>query len=147
MSSVLDIQYKKPKRFGGSAYVSILEQGLQLEGISKNNKLSYLVGARNRSNKNLLSRQETQGNYVPSSADLQGLITYQFNNKWQAEILGNISQTKFVLVPEFSQLTLLCSLLTSLPYLDLIYILKDRKETGIKQICLVSLLSISLEKI
>ena len=105
MSSVLDIQYNKPKRFGGSAYVSILEQGLQLEGISKNNKLSYLIGARNRSNKNLLSRQETQGNYVPSSADLQGLITYQFNNKWQAEILGNISQTKFVLVPEFSQLT------------------------------------------
>jgi hypothetical protein len=105
MSSVLDIQYKKPKRFGGSAYVSILEQGLQLEGISKNNKLSYLVGARNRSNKNLLSRQETQGNYVPSSTDLQGLITYQFNNKWQAEFLGNISQTKFVLVPEFSQLT------------------------------------------
>ncbi len=105
MSSVLDIQYKKPRRFGGSAYVSILEQGLQLEGISNNNKLSYLIGARNRSNKNLLSRQETQGNYVPSSADLQALITYQFNNKWQAEFLGNISQTKFVLVPEFSQLT------------------------------------------
>src|SRR6187431_620347 len=105
MSSVLDIQYKKPKRFGGSAYVSILEQGLQLEGISKNNKLSYLIGARNRSNKNLLSRQETQGNYVPSSADLQALVTYQFNNKWQAEFLGNISQTKFVLVPEYSQLT------------------------------------------
>ncbi len=105
MSSVLDIQYKKPKRFGGSAYVSILEQGLQLEGISNNNKLSYLVGARNRSNKNLLSRQETQGNYVPSSADLQAQINYQFNNKWQAEFLGNISQTKFVLVPEFSQLT------------------------------------------
>src|SRR6186713_1682609 len=105
MSSVLDIQYKKPKRFGGSAYVSILEQGLQLEGISNNNKLSYLIGARNRSNKNLLSRQETQGNYVPSSADLQAQINYQFNNKWQAEFLGNISQTKFVLVPEYSQLT------------------------------------------
>src|SRR6187549_3674451 len=105
MSSVLDIQYKKPKRFGGSAYVSILEQGLQLEGISNNNKLSYLIGARNRSNKNLLSRQETQGNYVPSSADFQALINYNFNNKWQAEFLGNISQTKFVLVPEYSQLT------------------------------------------
>lgn len=105
MSSVLDIQYKKPKRFGGSAYVSILEQGLHLEGISHNNKLSYIIGARNRSNKNLLSRQETQGNYVPSSADLQAQINYQINNKWQAEFLGNISQTKFVLVPEFSQLT------------------------------------------
>ena len=105
MSSVLDIQYKKPKRFGGSAYVGILEQGLQLEGISNNNKLSYLIGVRNRSNKNLLSRQETQGNYVPSSSDLQALINYQFNEKWQAEFLGNISQTKFTLVPEFSQLT------------------------------------------
>jgi hypothetical protein len=105
MSSVLDIQYKKPRRFGGSAYVSILEQGLELEGISNNNKLSYLIGVRNRSNKNLLSRQETQGNYVPSSSDLQALINYQFNEKWQAEFLGNISQTKFTLVPQYSQLT------------------------------------------
>ncbi len=105
MSSVLDIQYKKPKRFGGSAYVSILEQGLHLEGISKNNKLNYLVGVRNRSNRNLLSSQETKGNYVPASTDLQASINYQFNNKWQAEFLGNISQTKFTLVPEFSQTT------------------------------------------
>jgi CarboxypepD_reg-like domain/TonB-dependent Receptor Plug Domain len=105
MSSVLDIQYKKPKRFGGSAYVSILEQGLQLEGISNNDKLTYLVGVRNRSNRNLLSRQETQGNYAPSSSDFQALINYQFNKKWQAEFLGNISQTKFTLVPEYSQLT------------------------------------------
>ena len=80
MSSVLDIQYKKPKRFGGSAYISILEQGLQFEGHQKIN--SVICWRRNRSNKNLLSRQETKGNYVPSSADLQALITYQFNNKW-----------------------------------------------------------------
>lgn len=105
MSSVLDIQYKKPKRFGGSAYVGILEQGLHLEGTTTNNKLSYLVGVRNRSNRNLLSRQETQGNYVPSSADAQALINYQFNPKWQAEFFGNFSQTKFSLNPAFSQLT------------------------------------------
>ncbi|MEJ0102276.1 MAG: hypothetical protein WDO19_06880 [Bacteroidota bacterium] len=105
MSSVLDIQYKKPKTFGGSAYVSILEQGLHLEGITAKNKLTYLIGVRNRTNKNILSRQETQGNYVPSSSDLQALVTYQLNNKWQAEFLGNISTTKFTLIPEFSQLT------------------------------------------
>ena len=105
MSSVLDIQYKKPKRFGGSAYVGILEQGLQLEGSDKNAKFSYLLGVRNRSNRNLLSRQDTRGNYVPSSADFQALLNYQFSPKWQAELLSNISQTKFTLVPEFSQLT------------------------------------------
>jgi len=105
MSSVLDIQYKKPRSFGGSVYVSILEQGLQLEGASKKSKFTYLVGVRNRSNRNLLSRQDTKGNYVPSSADLQALLTYQLSPKWQAELLGNISKTKFTLVPEFSQLT------------------------------------------
>ena len=105
MSSVLDIQYKKPRSFGGSAYVSILEQGLHLEGVSGNDRLSYLVGARNRSNRNLLSRQDTKGNYVPSSADLQADIHYRFSDKWQAEFLGNISQTKFTLFPQFSQLS------------------------------------------
>lgn len=105
MSSVLDIQYKKPRNFGGSAYVGILEQGFHVEGVTAKNKLSYLLGVRNRSNKNLLSRQETQGNYVPSSSDLQALINYQFNSKWQVEFLGNISQTKFKLRPQFSQLT------------------------------------------
>ncbi len=105
MSSVLDIQYKKPKRFGGSVYVGILEQGVQLEGTSSNNKFTYLLGARNRSNRNLLSSQATQGNYVPSSSDFQGLFNYKFNDKWEAELLGNISKSKFSLVPEFSQLT------------------------------------------
>lgn len=105
LSSVLDIQYKKPKKFGGSAFISILEQGLQLEGTDKKNKFSYLLGVRNRSNRNLLSRQDTKGNYVPSSADFQALLSYQFSPKWQVELLSNISQTKFTLIPQSSQLT------------------------------------------
>lgn len=103
LSSVLDIQYKKPKSFGGSAYIGLLEQGVQLEGTGAKNKFSWLIGARNRSNRNLLSSQETKGNYVPSAADLQGLFTWEFNSKWTAEFIGNISGTKFTLEPEFSQ--------------------------------------------
>ena len=105
MSSVLDIQYNTPKKFGGSAYVGILEQGLHLEGTSNNNKFSFITGIRNRTNNNLFSQQEVQGSYVPRSTDFQALLNYQFNNKWNTEILGNISQTKFTLIPEFSQLT------------------------------------------
>ncbi|HEY0042010.1 MAG TPA: TonB-dependent receptor, partial [Flavisolibacter sp.] len=103
MSSVLDIQYNTPKKFSGSAYVSLLEQGAHVEGVAK--KFTYLLGARNRSNRNLLASQETQGAYVPSSSDLQALLTYQFNTKWSAELLGNVSTTKFSLLPETSQLT------------------------------------------
>jgi len=105
MSSVLDVQYKKPKSFGGTAYIGLLEQGFHVEGSTKNDRFTYLVGIRNRSNQNLLSSQETKGNYVPSSSDLQALLTYQLNSKNSIELLGNISRTKFKLLPEFSQLT------------------------------------------
>ena len=105
MSSVLDIQYKKPRSFGGSAYVSLLEQGFHVEGVAAKNKFTYLVGLRNRSNKNLLNSQETKGNYAPSSSDLQALFTYQLNDKNALELMGTFSQTKFTLVPQSSQLT------------------------------------------
>lgn len=104
MSSVLDITYKKPRHFGGSAYVGLLEQGFHLEGASKEEKFTYLVGVRNRTNRNLLSSQEVTGNYIPSSSDVQALLTYQANSKWLFEVLGNISQSKFTLYPEESKL-------------------------------------------
>src|SRR5690242_12129418 len=91
ISSVLDIQYKKPASFAGSAYISPLEQGLHLETLSKNKKLSLLFGVRSKTNRNLLSSQETKGNYIPSASDLQAYITYQFSSKLQLELLGIIS--------------------------------------------------------
>ncbi|MFC4232553.1 carboxypeptidase-like regulatory domain-containing protein [Parasediminibacterium paludis] len=105
MSSVLDITYKKPKDFSGSAYVGLLEQGLHLEGVGAKGKVTYNFGVRNRSTRNLLSSQETKGNYIPSSSDLQGLITYQASEKWLLEVLANVSATKFTLYPESSKLT------------------------------------------
>lgn len=105
MSSVLDIQYKKPKTFGGSVYLGLLEQGLSLEGTAAKNKFTYVIGLRNRTNKSLLSSQETKGNYIPSSSDLQALLTYQLNDNNSLELLGTISQTRFTLIPEFSQLS------------------------------------------
>lgn len=103
ISSVLDIQYKKPVSFGSSVYVSPLEQGLHLEGASKNKKLSWLFGVRNKTYKNLLSSQETKGNYVPSASDLQAYLTYKISQKLQLEVLGIISGSRFSLIPESAQ--------------------------------------------
>ncbi|MDP4245761.1 MAG: TonB-dependent receptor [Bacteroidota bacterium] len=105
MSSALDIQYRRPRSFGGSAYFGLLEQGLHLEGVSADKRFTYLLGARNRTNKNLVGSQETRGNYSPSSADLQGLFTYQLSDKDQLELMGTLSGTRFNLVPQSSQLT------------------------------------------
>jgi hypothetical protein len=114
MSSVLDIQYKKPhlpdssanaKRFGGSAYISLLEQGIYLEGINKDGRATYMISVRNKSNRNLLNSQETSGYYYPASTDVQASVTYKLNNKWQLEMLGIASATKFTLIPESVQKT------------------------------------------
>jgi len=100
MSSVLDIQYKKPVTFGGSAYVSLLEQGLQLEGSTKKGAVTWLAAVRNKNNRNLLSNQPTQGAYIPSASDAQAYITYQVNPKWQLELLGIFSTSSFSFFPE-----------------------------------------------
>ncbi len=105
MSSVLDIQYRKPKTTAGSAYVSLLEQGIHLEGVAKKGRVTYLAGIRNRSNKNLLSSQETTGSYIPSSTDIQAFITYELNKKVQFEMLGNLSFTTFSFFPQSAQKT------------------------------------------
>jgi len=105
LSSVLDITYRKPTKFGMDVYTGLLEQGLHLEGTANKNKITYEFGVRNRTNRNLVSSQETQGNYVPSSSDLQSLITWQASNKWELELLANLSGTKFTFFPQSSQLT------------------------------------------
>jgi hypothetical protein len=103
MSSALDIQYRKPTRFSGSFYLSSLEQGLHLEGA--NQKFSYLIGIRNRTNKALLGSQETKGTYSPSSSDVQGLFTWQLDRKDLLELMGTFSQTGFHVIPQTAQLT------------------------------------------
>lgn len=105
MSSVLDVTYNKPTTNGGSVYLGLLEQGLHLEGISNDKRVSYLIGMRNRSNRNLLSTQSTSGNYIPASNDLQAILGFQANNKLKLEALANFSGTKFTLFPQQAQLT------------------------------------------
>jgi len=108
MSSVLDITYKKPDTTtgnSGSAYVGLLEQGVHLEGLLAKNKVTYNVGFRNRNLKGLLGSQETKGNYVPSSTDLQAYITWQPSTRLLLELLANVGNTKFTLFPEESKQT------------------------------------------
>ncbi|CAN5393307.1 carboxypeptidase-like regulatory domain-containing protein [soil metagenome] len=103
MSSVLDIDYKTPKSFGGSAYMSLLGAGLHLEGISKNKKFTWLTGLRQKSNQFLLKNLDTQGDYKPSFTDIQGLLTYQLTKKTELSLLGNYSRNKYRVIPSTRQ--------------------------------------------
>jgi len=103
MSSVLDVTYKKPKEFGGSVMLSLLGAQAHLEGATKNKKLTYLIGARQKSNQYLLQSQPTKGQYNPSFTDVQGLINYKFNDRWEAEIIANYARNRFEFIPQKSE--------------------------------------------
>lgn len=100
MSSVLDVTYKRPKQFAGSVMASLLGASLHLEGASKNEKLTYLFGARQKTNQYLLQAQPTKGVYNPSFTDVQALINYRFNKKWEVEAIGNYARNRFNFIPE-----------------------------------------------
>ena len=100
MSSVLDIKYRKPTKFAGSADISLLGGSLHFEGLSKNKKFTYLVGFRQKSNQYLLNSLDTKGEYKPSFTDAQALLTYQLHPKWKIEVLGNYARNSYKLVPQ-----------------------------------------------
>ena len=100
MSSVLDVTYKRPTQFAGSVMVSLLGASLHLEGTSKNHKLTYLIGARQKSNQYLLQSQPTKGVYNPSFTDIQALVNYKINDRWELEAIANYARNRFTFFPE-----------------------------------------------
>ena len=100
MSSVLDVQYRKPRKFAGTVSGSLLGSNLHLEGSSKNYRFTWLVGARYKTNKYLLGKTDSKGDYKPFFADLQVYTTYDITSNWELDFLGNFASNKYQFVPE-----------------------------------------------
>lgn len=100
MSSVLDITYKKPVDFGGSATLSFLGGNLHLEGSSPSKKFSYLIGARKKSTKYVLNSLDTQGEYTPDFTDVQTYVSYDFSDQLSIAYLGNYSNNRYQQIPQ-----------------------------------------------
>ena len=95
LSSVLDITYRKPVEFGASLDASFLGGSLTVDAASKDKKWSAITGVRYRDNSLLVNSQETETNFRPTFADLQSNITYTPNDKWEFNVLTNISQNRY----------------------------------------------------
>ncbi|MDH4403294.1 MAG: carboxypeptidase-like regulatory domain-containing protein [Flavobacterium sp.] len=95
LSSVLDITYRRPTKFGVSTEASLLGGSLAIDAVSKNQKWSAITGVRYRDNSLLVNSQQTETNFRPTFADLQTNIIYNASTKWQWSFLGNISQNKY----------------------------------------------------
>jgi hypothetical protein len=104
-SSVLDIRYKRPEKFAGSASASFLGGSAHLEGSwqpgqDRYKKLRYLVGARYKSTRYLLGSLDVTGEYAPNFTDIQTYITYDVSRDWQIGLIGNYNRSEFFFQPD-----------------------------------------------
>lgn len=95
LSSVLDITYRIPKKFGVAVETSFLGGSLAVDAVSKNQKWSAITGVRYRDNSLLVNSQETESNFRPTFADVQTFVAFKPSTKWRFSFLGNISQNKY----------------------------------------------------
>ncbi|MBC8048164.1 MAG: TonB-dependent receptor [Fimbriimonadaceae bacterium] len=100
LSSVLDIQYKKPKDFEAGITASLLGASFYFNNGSDSARDYYLFGARYKTNKYLLNALSTEGQYEPVFFDVQGLYGINFNKKSTLEILGNFSSNSYKFIPQ-----------------------------------------------
>ena len=103
MSSVLDITYKKPKENKGSISLSLLGGSAHYQGVSKNQRLNYILGFRNKTNQYLLNSLDTDADYKPNFSDFQTYINYKLDSDWEISFLGNISKNEYLMKPKNRQ--------------------------------------------
>lgn len=98
MSSALNIEYRRLKRFEASATASMLGASAFV-GMS-NKKFSWSNGLRYKTTKYLLGSMDTKGEYQPTFIDYQTYLTYSPNKRWDIKFLGNISDNHYNFTPE-----------------------------------------------
>ena len=115
MSSALDITYRKPTHFEGNAQASLLGGSIFLGYASKPKsskitdqsspterstaKFTMSHGLRYKTNRYLLGSLETKGEYRPNFLDYQTYITYEPNERWSLDVIGNISENHYNFKP------------------------------------------------
>ncbi|MBT6005106.1 MAG: TonB-dependent receptor [Prolixibacteraceae bacterium] len=105
MSSVLDIKYRKPSDFRGSASVSMLGATAHFEDVALKGKLAHISGFRYKTNRYMLGSLDEKGTYDPRFMDFQTYITYQFSEKFNISFLGNIAHNEYRFIPQTRKTT------------------------------------------
>ncbi len=100
MSSVLDIQYKKPTKNAVDVMASLLGASFTLENCSRNHRFTHISGFRYKTSQYLLNSMDTKGDYKPRFFDYQTYLTYDITEKTELSFLGNISQNDYRFVPQ-----------------------------------------------
>ena len=102
MSSVLVASYKQPKKFGGSAMISLLGASAHVEG-KIGDKVSYLTGFRHKRSGYLLNTLNVEGDYQPRFTDLQTFWHIDISENTSLEALLAYANNNYRVVPSTSE--------------------------------------------
>ena len=103
LSSVLDIEYKNPNGNNLSGNLNLLGGNITLNNISKNAKVSNILGVRYRDNSMLVNSRETITNYNPKFIDIQNFLTVNVNEKFSLNFLSYMSVNNYNYKPQSRQ--------------------------------------------
>ncbi|BAO55606.1 TonB-dependent receptor plug domain-containing protein [Nonlabens marinus] len=103
LSSVLDIEYRRPTDFGAGIDASLLGASAFVEGTAFAKAMTATAGLRYRDNSLFINSRETQANAVPRFYDAQTYITYRISPKFELAFLGNIAVNSYDFEPEDRQ--------------------------------------------
>jgi hypothetical protein len=100
ISSVLDITYRRPSELKGTVSGGIMGGTLHLENESKNNRFTWMMGARYRANSYILNTLDTKGDYRPKFSDFQTLLTYDVTDEIEISWLNYVASNNYRMVPQ-----------------------------------------------
>ncbi|MBF8962250.1 carboxypeptidase-like regulatory domain-containing protein [Pontibacter sp. FD36] len=103
LSSVLNIQYKRPTSFAGSVTGSLTGGAIHLEEASKNKRISYLMGLRHKNSQYMLQGLQVDGQYRPVFTDGQVYLSFDLGKQPERTtlgLLGSYARNNFRVEPE-----------------------------------------------
>ena len=100
MSSVLDVTYRQPRYASGTIQAGLTGVSLAAEGLmGREGRWTWQGGLRYRTLNSLLQSLDTRGEYRPVSTDLQALVSYRPNSRWQWNWLSHAGQNILSVIP------------------------------------------------
>jgi hypothetical protein len=99
MSSVLNVQYKRPLSSGGSADAGMLGGSASGYFIGTERRWSGIAGARYRRTDYLLGTLDEGGDYKPLFYDAQALLHWDISPKWSMHFFGIYAHNRYEFFP------------------------------------------------
>jgi len=100
LSSVLDVRYGRPDSSETILSLGLTGLSATVKALSENKKGYFVLGMRDKSNRNILKRQDIKGSYTSNFYDFQFLAQKDVSPKFTLSFLGTYNTSKFGLIPE-----------------------------------------------